>query len=72
MTETSATYTASAVDNLGSVAIDLVVKWSKASAAVSLAMNGAELDAAFIERRAIQGSMRGLANEIEARRLAEL
>jgi hypothetical protein len=48
--------------------LDLIVKWAEADTVVN---DHNEIGAAFSERATIHKAMHGLANEIEARRLAE-
>lgn len=57
--------------DFGPIAMDLIVKWAESDRAVTLSQNQEQMDAAFAYKRTVQGSIRALATEIEARRLAE-
>ena len=63
---------ATSVDDLGPVALDLIAKWAIHRNNLDNAASAAESLRHCSRLITVENSMRGLANEIEARRLAEL
>ena len=68
---TSVTPVLAVTSDLAPIALDLVVKWSKLDAIRTNAADQDEWASAYSEQRTVEQSMRGLANQVAAQRLAE-